>query len=149
MWQCTCVNSRSDVPVWILVIGGVGLVVGLATYGASEWLTAHRVAAELVMGSRLGTWNCHSMPVYCTHSQLIPLGCSHPPPAGYKIMRVLGVKMTKLTNSRGYCGERAALAVLSAVPAVAAGYAVLWAPAQRAATCSTRASRPHFLFGKQ
>ncbi|KAI7842860.1 hypothetical protein COHA_003478 [Chlorella ohadii] len=63
VWQCTCVNSRSDVPVWILVIGGVGLVVGLATYG-------------------------------------------------YKIMRVLGVKMTKLTNSRGYCVELAAAAII-------------------------------------
>ncbi|PRW33685.1 2,3-bisphosphoglycerate-independent phosphoglycerate mutase isoform B [Chlorella sorokiniana] len=63
VWQCTCVNSKSDVPVWILVIGGVGIVLGLATYG-------------------------------------------------YKIMRVLGVKMTKLTNSRGYCVELAAAAVI-------------------------------------
>lgn len=63
VWQCTCVSSKSDVPIWILVIGGVGLVIGLATYG-------------------------------------------------YKIMRVLGVKMTKLTNSRGYCVELAAAAVI-------------------------------------
>ena len=52
VWQCTCVSSKSTVPVWILVVGGAGIVLGLATYG-------------------------------------------------YKIMRVLGVKMTKLTNSRG------------------------------------------------
>jgi sodium-dependent phosphate transporter len=31
---------------------------------------------------------------------------------GYKIMRVLGVKMTKLTNSRGYCVELAAAVVI-------------------------------------
>ncbi len=67
VWQCTCVNSRSDVPVWILVIGGVGLVVGLATYGASEWLTAHRAAAELVMGSRLAAslHGSHPTPAIC------------------------------------------------------------------------------------
>ncbi|PSC75765.1 sodium phosphate symporter [Micractinium conductrix] len=63
VWRCTCVNSKSEVPVWILVVGGCGIVLGLATYG-------------------------------------------------YKIMRVLGVKMTKLTNSRGYCVELAAAVVV-------------------------------------
>ncbi len=59
----TCVGKSSDVPVWILVMGGLGIVLGLATYG-------------------------------------------------YKIMRVLGVKMTRLTNSRGYCIELAAALVV-------------------------------------
>jgi sodium-dependent phosphate transporter len=63
VWRCTCVSSKSTVPVWILVVGGAGIVLGLATYG-------------------------------------------------YKIMRVLGVKMTKLTNSRGYCVELAAAFVI-------------------------------------
>ncbi|KAL4428574.1 hypothetical protein ABPG77_008886 [Micractinium sp. CCAP 211/92] len=63
VWRCTCVNSKSDVPTWILVVGGAGIVLGLATYG-------------------------------------------------YKIMRVLGVKMTKLTNSRGYCVELASAIVV-------------------------------------
>ncbi|PSC75854.1 sodium phosphate symporter [Micractinium conductrix] len=63
VWRCTCVNSKSEVPVWILVVGGFGIVLGLATYG-------------------------------------------------YKIMRVLGVKMTKLTNSRGYCVELAAALII-------------------------------------
>ncbi len=40
-------------------------------------------------------------------------------------MRVLGVKMTKLTNSRGYCGEHAAPAVSAAVPAMHAVPAAL------------------------
>jgi phosphate/sulfate permease len=28
VWQCTCVNSKSDVPVWVLVVGGAGIVLG-------------------------------------------------------------------------------------------------------------------------
>ncbi|KAL4434398.1 hypothetical protein ABPG75_000839 [Micractinium tetrahymenae] len=63
VWRCTCVQSKSNVPTWILVVGGAGIVLGLATYG-------------------------------------------------YKIMRVLGVKMTKLTNSRGYCVELASAIVV-------------------------------------
>ncbi|KAL4858996.1 Phosphate-repressible phosphate permease pho-4 [Chlorella vulgaris] len=63
VWRCTCVESKSDVPVWILVVGGAGIVLGLATYG-------------------------------------------------YKIMRLLGVKMTKLTNSRGYCVELASAVII-------------------------------------
>jgi sodium-dependent phosphate transporter len=63
IWQCACANSKANVPIWMFVIGGVGLVIGLATYG-------------------------------------------------YKIMRALGVKMTKLTNSRGYCAELTAAIIV-------------------------------------
>ncbi len=42
---------QADVPIWIYVLGGIGLVLGLATYG-------------------------------------------------YKIIRALGVKVTRITNSR-------------------------------------------------
>jgi len=63
IWECTCARSKADVPIWMFVIGGVGLVLGLATYG-------------------------------------------------YKIIRALGVKMTKLTNSRGYCAELTAAIVV-------------------------------------
>jgi len=56
IWNCSCAESKAQVPIWMFVIGGVGLVVGLATYG-------------------------------------------------YKIMRALGIKMVKITNSRGYCAE--------------------------------------------
>ena len=56
IWQCSCANSKANVPIWMFIIGGFGLVVGLATYG-------------------------------------------------HKIMRALGVKMTKLSNARGYCAE--------------------------------------------
>ncbi len=63
IWSCSCVSTKSTVPTWILVVGGFGIIIGLATYG-------------------------------------------------YKIMRVLGVKMTRLTNSRGYCVELSAAAVV-------------------------------------
>lgn len=63
IWQDSAVSSSASVPEWILVVGGIGIVVGLATYG-------------------------------------------------YKIMRVLGVKMTKMTNSRGFTVELCAAAVV-------------------------------------
>jgi hypothetical protein len=28
VWRCTCVASKADVPIWILVIGGLGIVLG-------------------------------------------------------------------------------------------------------------------------
>lgn len=63
IWQCACANSKANVPIWMFVLGGFGLILGLATYG-------------------------------------------------YKIIRVLGVKMMKLTNSRGYCAELTAAIVV-------------------------------------
>lgn len=63
IWQCQCANSKANVPIWMFVIGGVGLVLGLSTYG-------------------------------------------------YKIIRVMGVKMTRLTNSRGYCAELTAAIIV-------------------------------------
>jgi sodium-dependent phosphate transporter len=56
VWDCSCAASKVSVPIWMFVIGGVGIVLGLATYG-------------------------------------------------FKIMRALGVKLVKITNSRGYCAE--------------------------------------------
>ena len=49
-------EKKVPVPIWILLIGAVGMVIGLATYG-------------------------------------------------YKIMKVLGVKMCYMTSTRGYCIE--------------------------------------------
>lgn len=63
IWECICANSKAPVPIWMFVIGGVGIVIGLSTYG-------------------------------------------------YKIIRALGVKMTKLTNSRGYCAELTAAIIV-------------------------------------
>eukprot|EP00897_Mesotaenium_endlicherianum_P005233 jgi/Mesen1/4738/ME000241S03774 len=55
-WKTGKVPSKAPVPQWIYAMGGVGIVLGLATYG-------------------------------------------------YKIMKVLGVKAAKLTNTRGFCAE--------------------------------------------
>jgi len=56
IWSTQTLDSKSKVPEWILVIGGAGIVAGLALYG-------------------------------------------------YRIMRVIGVKSARLTNSRGFCCE--------------------------------------------
>ncbi|KAL3158523.1 hypothetical protein ABBQ38_010750 [Trebouxia sp. C0009 RCD-2024] len=56
IWSSASITSKSRVPEWILVIGGGGIVAGLALFG-------------------------------------------------YKIMRVIGVKAAKLSNSRGFCCE--------------------------------------------
>ncbi|KAI7845415.1 hypothetical protein COHA_000968 [Chlorella ohadii] len=63
VWQTSSVAKEAEVPTWILVVGGAGIVFGLATYG-------------------------------------------------YKIMRVLGVKMVKLTNSRGFIVEMSSAAIV-------------------------------------
>jgi len=63
IWECGCAAPTANVPIWMFVLGGAGLVLGLATYG-------------------------------------------------YNIMRALGVKMTKLTNSRGYCAELTAAIIV-------------------------------------
>ena len=56
IYKASEVESKADVPIWILVLGGIGMVMGLATYG-------------------------------------------------YKLIRVLGFKLTKITPSRGYAIE--------------------------------------------
>lgn len=33
IWECQCVQSKSNVPIWMFVIGGLGIVMGLSTYG--------------------------------------------------------------------------------------------------------------------
>jgi sodium-dependent phosphate transporter len=63
IWRTSRVPRNTPVPVWILVIGGIGLTVGLATYG-------------------------------------------------YKILRVLGVEVAKLSNTRGFCCELSAAIVV-------------------------------------
>ncbi|EFN59965.1 hypothetical protein CHLNCDRAFT_133070 [Chlorella variabilis] len=63
VWQTSTVAQQTDVPIWILAVGGAGIVLGLATFG-------------------------------------------------YKIMRVLGVKMTRLTNSRGFVMELSAAIIV-------------------------------------
>ncbi|KAK9820365.1 hypothetical protein WJX72_009500 [[Myrmecia] bisecta] len=61
-YRLSQVSSEADIPIWIYVMGGVGLVLGLATYG-------------------------------------------------YKIIRALGVKVTRITNSRGFVIEISAAVI--------------------------------------
>jgi solute carrier family 20 (sodium-dependent phosphate transporter) len=63
IWRTSAVGSKAATPEWILVMGGLGMSLGLATYG-------------------------------------------------YKIMRVMGVKMTRLSNSRGFAIELSASIVV-------------------------------------
>jgi len=63
IYKTSGIESKTDVPIWILILGGVGIVLGLSTYG-------------------------------------------------YKIIRTIGVKLTKITPSRGYCIELASAIVV-------------------------------------
>lgn len=56
IYKASGIESKADVPIWIMVLGGTGIVLGLATYG-------------------------------------------------YKIIKVLGIQLTKITPSRGYAIE--------------------------------------------
>ena len=107
VWRCTCVNSKSEVPVWILVVGGFGIVLG-------EWRQRWAALGSHRLGSPLRTPDstCPSnIPPVDHKARVVPLLTTSLSPRlppglatyGYKIMRVLGVKMTKLTNSRGAC----------------------------------------------
>lgn len=74
------VNSKSDVPIWILLIGGVGIVIGLGTWGykiierigreltkvtPSRGFTIELASATtVVIASRIG------IPISTTHSQV-------------------------------------------------------------------------------
>ena len=56
VYKKQALDKKSDVPIWILIIGGAGIVLGLATYG-------------------------------------------------YTIIKAIGVKLTKITPSRGFSIE--------------------------------------------
>lgn len=63
IWQCSCIEKKSAVPEWILVIGAAGMCFGL-----------------LILG--------------------------------YRIIRVMGVKLIRLSHSRGFSAELAAAIVV-------------------------------------
>lgn len=80
IYQHQGIEKKSEVPVWILAMGGIGIVVGLATYGYKIMsaigikmcrITASRgfaielgAAMVIIMGSRLG------IPLSTTHCQV-------------------------------------------------------------------------------
>lgn len=144
-WQHSSVQMSSEVPIWILAVGGAGLVLGAlrwaaATGGACRSLGALRVCSDgwpfggaglaLPGGLDVGTRACQSRAgaaaaaLLCRQGTaaaaaprrapsllastrgrgLAPSSSSGLATYGYKIMRILGVKMTRLSNSRGGCG---------------------------------------------
>jgi PiT family inorganic phosphate transporter len=76
--QSGLVGSKSAVPVWVLVIGGSGIVIGLATYGRQviatvgekiTQLTPSRgFAAELAAASTIVIASGTGMPISTTHT---------------------------------------------------------------------------------
>lgn len=165
VWQTSTVTSKNPVPTWLLAIGGVGIVLGVAT---SEWGTcllwdnrvracpeggaqqargvvvlqcsrhsclcvacadtclparAARQSAQHMQCTDLNgstavastiaaltglqkrparTLSC-SLDIVCTRPCSLP---THTcllllPAVGYKVMRSMGVKLTRLSNSRG------------------------------------------------
>ena len=72
------VGSHSPVPAWVLVLGGVGIVVGLATYGrhviatVGEKITqltpSRGFAAELAAASTIVVASGTGLPISTTHT---------------------------------------------------------------------------------
>ena len=59
IYQNQGIEKKSEVPVWILAMGGLGIVLGLATYGytRSSWLrSASRCAASQPLGAMRSSW---------------------------------------------------------------------------------------------
>jgi PiT family inorganic phosphate transporter len=72
------VGSRSPVPTWVLVLGGIGIVIGLATYGrhviatVGEKITqltpSRGFAAEIAAASTIVVASGTGMPISTTHT---------------------------------------------------------------------------------
>ena len=71
-------NAESQLPVWILILGGLGIVVGLATWGHKVIMTIGRniteltpsrgFAAELAAASTVVAASATGMPISTTHT---------------------------------------------------------------------------------
>lgn len=71
-------NAQSQLPVWILILGGIGIVVGLATWGHKVIVTIGRniteltpsrgFAAELAAASTVVVASATGIPVSTTHT---------------------------------------------------------------------------------
>lgn len=84
------VNAQSTVPSWILLIGALGIVVGLATYGfkvmatigkkITELTPSRGFAAELAAAGTVVTASIFGLPVSTTHTlvgAVIGVGLAH------------------------------------------------------------------------
>ena len=78
MWQSGVVGEESAVALWVLAIGGVGIVVGLATYGRHVIATVgHKIthltpsrgfAAELAAATTIVIASGTGIPISTTHT---------------------------------------------------------------------------------
>lgn len=114
--QDTAVSSKPTVPTWILAIGGFGMVLGLATCEPPDGLLGLQPSCwACTRGSWLACAPTRQTRRCIHHSQ--PLPCHSPPPpplraVGWRVMQGLGVQMTRLSNSRGFCVEISVAAIV-------------------------------------
>ena len=84
------IGAKAIMPWWVLAIGGVGIVVGLATYGwrviqtigkkITELTPSRGFAAELAAASTVVLASATGLPISTTHTpQSLPLGLSRCP----------------------------------------------------------------------
>lgn len=76
--QSGIVGSKSEIPIWVLAVGGVGIVIGLATFGRHVIATVgHRItqltpsrgfAAELAAATTIVIASGTGMPISTTHT---------------------------------------------------------------------------------
>ncbi len=76
--QTGMVGAKSAIPIWVLVLGGAGIVIGLATYGVRVITTVgHRItqltpsrgfAAELAAATTIVIASGTGMPISTTHT---------------------------------------------------------------------------------
>ncbi|MEL6871182.1 MAG: inorganic phosphate transporter, partial [Pseudomonadota bacterium] len=76
--QTGVITAKSATPVWVLLVGGIGIVVGLATYGVrviatvgekiTQLTPSRGFAAELAAASTIVIASGTGMPISTTHT---------------------------------------------------------------------------------
>ena len=125
IWRDSEVSSANTVPTWLLAIGGAAITLGLAT--CESYLLVHYNTVLSALWGRGGMaveggLAVEHRAVLCSPAALPPAkhcgwwaaqlsqcarfaACAIPA-VGHKVMQSMGVKMTRLTNSRGELRRR-------------------------------------------